>query len=147
MGAQELLADLAGAGLTVMADGDRLVIRPASKLTDLIRAALREAKAEVLALLSTNEPAQKPGALDLAAVAWTDADIEQFLDRRARLIRWGWAEAAAEALADRLVSRDREADDRRTCAECRHGRTRRCPDAGPLPGDVLHRCGRFEAES
>ena len=44
MGARELLADLAGAGLSVIADGDRLVIRPASKLTDDMRAALRDLK-------------------------------------------------------------------------------------------------------
>ena len=29
-------------------------------------------------------------ALDFAAVAWTHADIARFLDRRARLMRWGW---------------------------------------------------------
>ena len=33
MGARDLLADAAGAGLTIAADGDRLVIRPASMLT------------------------------------------------------------------------------------------------------------------
>ena len=34
MGARDLLADLVGAGLHVATDGDRLLIRPASKLTD-----------------------------------------------------------------------------------------------------------------
>lgn len=44
MGARELLADLAAEGLSIAADGDSLVIRPASKLTDAMRVALREAK-------------------------------------------------------------------------------------------------------
>ena len=39
MGARDLLAELAGAGLSVRAEGERLVIRPASKLTDGMRAA------------------------------------------------------------------------------------------------------------
>ena len=51
MGARKLLSDLAGAGLSVTADGERLVIRPASKLTDPMRAVLRDAKPELLALL------------------------------------------------------------------------------------------------
>lgn len=51
MGARDLLADLAGLGVTVTAHGDRLVIRPASRLTDGHRAELREAKAELLAIL------------------------------------------------------------------------------------------------
>ena len=52
MGARNLLADLTAAGLSVTAEGDRLVIRPASKLTDPMRAALRDAKPELIALLA-----------------------------------------------------------------------------------------------
>ena len=35
--------------------------------------------------------------------AWTDTDMARFLDRRTRLMRWGWAEPEAEQLAERLV--------------------------------------------
>ena len=56
MGARDLLDNLADAGLSVTVDGDRLVIRPASKLTDHLRGALREAKPELLALLSAPLP-------------------------------------------------------------------------------------------
>ena len=63
---------------------------------------------------------------DLAAVAWTDGDIARFLDRRTRLIRWGWPEADAEKLAERLVIRDRERDERVSCTDCRHYRPGRC---------------------
>ena len=66
------------------------------------------------------------GDSDLAAVAWTDADIVHFLDRRARLLRWGWPEPDAEKLAERLVIRDRERDDRVSCTDCRHYRPGRC---------------------
>ena len=52
MGARDLLSSLAGAGLSVTAEAGRLVIWPASKLTDDMREALRAAKPELLALLS-----------------------------------------------------------------------------------------------
>ena len=148
MGARELLADLAAVGLRVTTDSDCLVIRPASKLTDDMRAALREAKSDLLALLSPCGP----GTLDLAAVAWTDADIVRFQSRRARLVRWGWSEDEAEKLAERLVRRDREGDGRRLCVECVHLRAGRCRQAeragigGPEVGAmalVLQNCPAF----
>ena len=93
-------------------------------------------------------------SLDLAAVAWTAADIVRFLDRRARLLRWGWAEPEAEKLADRLVRRDREADDRVSCIDCRHYRPGRCgnhkraglcmPDLGRDLAAMLQRCPGFQ---
>lgn len=69
-------------------------------------------------------PASVP--TDTTAVAWTAADIARFLDRRARLLRWGWAESEAERLAERLVHRDREHDDRVSCTDCQHYRPGRC---------------------
>ena len=93
-----------------------------------------------------------PGA-DLSAVAWTDADVTRFLDRRARLLRWGWAEPEAEALAERLVRRDREADPRVSCADCQHYRPGRCAnhrraglwsaEIGRDLGGMLQRCAGF----
>ena len=65
-------------------------------------------------------------AADLAAVEWSDADMARFVDRRARLMRWGWAEAEAERQAEKLVLRDREADPRVSCTECQHYRPGRC---------------------
>jgi len=122
MGARELLADLTGEGLSVTAAGDRLVIRPASKLTDDMRAALREAKPALLVLLAAQS--------DLSAVAWTDADIAHFTDRRARLLRWGYATVDADALAERLTRRDRSGDDRVNCTECASYRPGRCGNHG-----------------
>ena len=52
MGARELLQDLAAAGFSVEANADKLLIRPASKLTDELRAAVRAAKPDLMALLT-----------------------------------------------------------------------------------------------
>lgn len=143
MGARELLAELTGAGFSITADGDRLMIRPASKLTDPVRAALRESKAELIRLLGGARGAHSGGDLSrfgdearrgrftaehgrlsecppwpASAVNWDDAEIDAFLARRDRLVRWGWPEPVADAYAERLVRRDRDGDDRRMCVEC-----------------------------
>lgn len=91
---------------------------------------------------------------DLSAVAWTDEDIARFLARRARLLRWGWSEPEAEKLADRLVRRDREQDERVSCTDCRHYRPGRCgnyrqaglttPDLGRDLAAQLQRCRGFK---
>lgn len=94
-------------------------------------------------------------ALDVASVAWADADIARFLDRRARLMRWGWTEPEAEKLAERLVRRDLKGDDRVSCTDCQHYRPGRCGNhkrAGLHSADVgrdlaatPQRCEGFEA--
>lgn len=92
--------------------------------------------------------------LDLSAVAWTDADIARFADRRARLLRWGWTEAEAEKLAERLATRDREHDERVSCGDCQHYRPGRCgnhrraglnvADVGRELAAMLQRCPGFQ---
>lgn len=52
MGAKELLHELHAAGIRVVVEGDKLLVRPASRLTDSYRAALRAAKSDVIALLT-----------------------------------------------------------------------------------------------
>ena len=52
--------------------------------------------------------------------AMNTAEIDTFIARLARFTDKGMALEAAEELADRLVTRDREADDRRLCLECAH---------------------------
>lgn len=59
--------------------------------------------------------------------AWNTGEIELFNRRAALFVRRGANDVQAEALADRLVRRDREEDDRHLCHECRHLR-------GGLPG-------------
>jgi hypothetical protein len=96
----------------------------------------------------------RPSTNDLEAVAWTDADMARFHDRRARLLRWCWPEAEAERWAARLVLRDREADPRVSCADCGAYRPGRCGNhrpAGLLSPEVgrdwvalLQRCPGFQ---
>ena len=59
--------------------------------------------------------------------AWNTGEIELFNRRAALFARRGAGDVQAEAMADRLVRRDREEDDRHICHECRHLR-------GGLPG-------------
>ena len=109
-----------------------------------------------LAGLATSHDLQPCGvdrAESLAAVCWTDKHIDSFLARRDRLLRWGWAESDAERLAERLVLRDRETDDRVSCTECRHYRPGHCGNyrrAGLYSSEVgrdlagrLQRCPGF----
>ena len=50
----------------------------------------------------------------------TGGEIDSFTARLHHFTRRGLAEPDAERLADALVARDREADDRRLCLECVH---------------------------
>lgn len=52
--------------------------------------------------------------------AMNTAEIDTFTARLSRFIDKGLSLADAEALADSLVKRDREMDDRRLCLECIH---------------------------
>ena len=52
--------------------------------------------------------------------AMTGREIDTFTARLHHFTRRGLAESDAERLAAKLVTRDREADDRRLCLECAH---------------------------
>ena len=115
-----------------------------------------EGSADVLRAVAMPQSVAAAEPFDLAAVAWTNADLSAYLDRRARLLRWGWTVPEAEALAERLVRRDRELDERVSCADCRHYRPGRCSNyrrAGLNVADVsrdlaalLQRCPGFQPE-
>lgn len=165
MGARDLLERATAAGFSVVADGDALVIRPASKLTDELRAELRAAKPELLALLTRRpaaEPQQGRGPYRLSkaeadaahAEPWGDAAVGRFVARVGLFMRRGINATDADDLAERLHLRDVQGDDRRLCLECTHLSNRRCGNqrvasAGrDLPETYvvqLHRCPGFEA--
>lgn len=135
MGARELLDDLTSAGFQITARPDRLVIRPASKLTNELRDALRSAKTELLTLLhapAEPEPHARPYRLSPAAAdaahaqPWGHAAIVHFVARVSMLMRSGFDAADADDLAERLHLRDVQADDRSCCIECKHYRPGRC---------------------
>ena len=152
MGARDLLADLVGAGLHVATDGDRLLIRPASKLTDGMRAALRDAKAELLVLLRDIQSV--PESIDLAGTDTARADPAEFQALRSRMVLRGWTAPEANLQAARLAKRDREQDERVSCTECRYYNPARCGNfrrtglsASVLSRDLiilLQRCAGFE---
>ena len=87
------------------------------------------------------------------ACGWSDAEIATFTARAARFAQSRRADA--EHLAERLTLRDRQADDRRMCVECRELEpSGRCGAArrGAIPGadrrlepvpDILMRCEAF----
>ena len=52
--------------------------------------------------------------------AMNGAEIDTFTQRLYQFTRRGLAEPEAESLADELVIRDREQDDRHSCFECSH---------------------------
>jgi hypothetical protein len=70
---------------------------------------------------AANDPAQDPDRW-----AWphnqamTGAEIDTFTARLNYFTGCGMADSDVEALAYKLVSRDRESDDRRLCLECAH---------------------------
>lgn len=53
-----------------------------------------------------------------ATAPWSDIEIRRFLKRVGLFERRGLPTNDAEALADSLVLRDRDRDDRRCCVEC-----------------------------
>jgi hypothetical protein len=150
MGARDLLADLARVGLCVSADGDRLIVRPASKLTDDLRAALRQSKPELLAILASTQ-ARRPNALSLEesdrahAEPWNKAACDRFVERMSLFMRVGIDATDADDLAERLHLRDVDGDRRRMCIECRHHRPGAIEDCAnaKLAGTRLH--GRHAA--
>jgi hypothetical protein len=136
-GGPDLLATLARVGVTVAVDGDRLIVRPWSRVPDEQRAALRAHKTELLALLAAPAagavlPPARPYRLtnadaDVAhAEPWNDAAIARFQARAGHIRRLGFSEDDADDLAEALHLRDLHADYRHLCLECRHYRPGRC---------------------
>lgn len=78
---------------------------------------------------AANDPAPTPDTLAIVdpgrwyrpnSTAMTGTKIDLFAARLARFTDKGVIHADAESMADRLVQRDRESDDRRLCLECTH---------------------------
>lgn len=153
MGAPDLLRHLREAGFTVApADGGGIRVAPSASLTDAHRQAIRDHRAELLSLLA---PPPDPDRWCWPhSDAMNGAELDRFAER-ARQFAWrGMSAEAAELMADRLVIRDREQDDRRTCLECNAFRPGRCgnhrraglqaPDVGRDLATLLQRCPGFQ---
>ena len=84
---------------------------------------------------------------DLAGLpAWTDAEIVSFEKRVARSTWLGYPDAKGRA--ERLLRRDRDADDRLLCVECEHaGPGYRCAIRDAFLLDQLQRCPKFKEKT
>jgi len=152
------------AGLTLTATPDRRIkIVPADRLTgelaNLIRAN-KPALVDWLQAANDHAPGDPdrwcwPTVQDLAAPMNT-GEVETFTARVLAFMGRGLNLRQAEKLADRLKIRDREADNRRACIECRHlTAARACtawrqaeldgPQVGPLVAK-LQRCPAFRRQ-
>ena len=156
MGAPDLLQHLRATGFSVtVADGGGIRVMPAGALSADLRQAIRDYKPALLALLSPgNQPAVDPDRWRWpASDAMNGAELQTFTGRVLLFTRRSIGEAQAEALADRLLIRDRQHDDRRLCLECTSYRPGRCgnPRAAGLNGHavgadlatLLQRCPGF----
>ncbi len=79
---------------------------------------------------------------------FTDIEAARAKERLQRFISKGVGFEVAQGIARRLVTRDREQDDRRSCAECKHQEYGRCTVGHSAIGGFriteLFRCKRFE---
>jgi hypothetical protein len=87
--------------------------------------------------------------------AMNTGEIRVFQGRLVRFTAWGLSHEEANRLADKLIARDREGDDRRLCLECDHLRGVFCRNyreahvGDHLPRDLvkqLQRCPGFSPE-
>ena len=152
MGAPDLLQHLRDAGFTVApADGGGIRVAPSASLTDAHRQAIRDHRAELLSLLTP--PFDPDRWCWPHSDAMNSAELEHFAKRAQQFARRGISAEAADGMADRLVTRDRDQDDRRTCLECTAYRPGRCgnhrraglqaPDMGHDFAEQLQRCPAF----
>ena len=133
MGAAEMLMRLMSCGIKFEVANEKIVVRPADKLTDADRDAIRANKPELMRLLSAG--IARPHRLTLAEAdeahrePWDDAAIATFTQRVVLFIRRGVNATDADDLAERLHLREVQGDDRVVCVECRHLAGRRCGNA------------------
>ena len=152
------LRALTDAGLHLRADGNRLIVAPADRLTDRLRVLIRQHKAELLEIArraNGNPLMSAQQASDCHAGGWDDAEIQAFTTRVMLFMRRGANTTDADDLAERLTLRDREADDSRLCLECRHYRPNHCSnhvnaglrvaDLGRDLATTLQRCSGFQS--
>ena len=103
-----------------------------------------EAKVERSAIISA-DGVRYWQAYEMAGLpARTDAEIAAFEKRQARA-RWLGYSDRADRVADMLLHRDRDTDDRRLCIECAHaGPGWRCAKREAFMVEQLQRCPAFK---
>jgi hypothetical protein len=122
----KVMSAIQGAGLSLtLTSGSDLKVTPATRMTPEVRELIRSNKPELVKWLM--EAANESNAATEAnpdrwcwpnGTAMNGAEIDTFMARLGRFTAKGLTHDAGEALADKLVIRDRESDDRRSCLEC-----------------------------
>ena len=125
---------------------------PASPANRLIQPT-QTSQLATLAGVASHKPVDPDRWCWPASDAMSGAELQNFTGRVLLFTRRGFGNLQAEALADRLVMRDREQDDRRLCLECITYRPGRCgnPRAAGLTthevgadlASLLQRCPGF----
>jgi hypothetical protein len=135
----QMLEALQLAGLTLALTPEHaLKVAPASRLTPQLRELIQANKGELIAWLATEEaPASPESAAALPdnqtaessypdrwcwpdSTAMNGTEINAFTERIHLFGSRGLNIRQAEALADKLLQRDRDLDERRVCLECAH---------------------------
>lgn len=125
MQARQLLADISAAGMVVsLTQDNKLKVTPARALTDELRNSIRLHKSELVGFLqrqAANDPTPDADRWCWPhSTAMNGSEIETFTMRLMQFTDKGMPKVDAEILADKLIIRDREVDDRRVCLECAH---------------------------
>ena len=150
MDAHQVVDFLHDAGLCIALTPERgLKVTPASSLTPELRALIRSSKDVLIDWLrcdAANDPASDPDRWAWPhSSAMNGTEIDTFTARLARFTEQGLILADAEWLAGKLVTRDRDVDDRRLCLECCHARPgRRCDKNAIFLLEQLQRCDHFK---
>lgn len=127
--ASDLLDTFTAAGMALSLTSENgLKVTPAKALTNELRETIKANKAMLvdhLQRVAANDTVAEPQA-DPDRWCWPHSaamngqEIDTFTARLARFTDKGASLEEAERLADKLVIRDREGDDRRLCLECAH---------------------------
>ncbi|HEX7687925.1 MAG TPA: hypothetical protein VF453_09470 [Burkholderiaceae bacterium] len=150
MSARKLLNSIHAAGMAIVLEGERLIVRPGSLLTSDLRESITAMKPELVRLLqASNSPAfERPHALpphelDRAhADAWGEEAIVRFVDRVGALRGAGLGEQDAEDLAERLHLRDLDGADQSVCVvDCKHYSVGLCRNH--REASISHELGAF----
>ena len=110
--------DSSPAPTLITATVDIGTVRPSGLLPQFLAASM--------ALDASIVTARTPPGLNPDAFCWPHStamkgtEIELFTERMNRFTDKGLTESESKALIDKLVSRDRDDDDRRFCLECKH---------------------------
>ena len=103
---------------STLASADIGTVRPTGLSAKLLAASMElDAQVQAVGRLPGNDP---DGDCWPHSSAMTGSEIDAFTVRLGRFTDKGISMDGGEALADKLVTRDRETDDRRLCLECRH---------------------------